>query len=123
MTGVRQVEGPNYSAMQGQVEARRDDGKVFLLKPEKRFYSATQTVMTEAAIHSGITRDLYVALGDGLPDGRWTIQAWIKPFVNWIWGGCLLMALGGFVAMSDRRYRTARRTETADGTQGAAGRA
>ena len=124
MTGVLEVDGANYRAMQGQVEALRDDGRVFQLRPEKRFYIATGMVMTEAAIHSGITRDLYVALGDGLPDGRWTVQAWVKPFVNWIWGGCFLMALGGFIAIADRRYRSARRTQpAADGVAGAEGAA
>jgi cytochrome c-type biogenesis protein CcmF len=123
LTEFRDVDGPNYQAMRGHIEATRDGGRMFLLLPEKRFYTATQTVMTEAAIHSGITRDLYVSLGEALPDGRWTIKAWVKPFVNWIWGGALLMAIGGFFAISDRRYRAVRRTESAaDGAQ-AAGRA
>jgi cytochrome c-type biogenesis protein CcmF len=117
---MREVDGPNYQAVQGQIEATRDGGRTFLLRPEKRFYPSTESVMTEAAIHSGITRDLYVSLGEELPDGRWTIKAWVKPFVNWIWGGCFLMAMGGFLAIGDRRYRTARRTEaTADGARAA----
>jgi cytochrome c-type biogenesis protein CcmF len=69
--------------------------------------------MTEAAIDPGLTRDVYVSLGEQLPDGRWTVKAWVKPFVDWIWGGCFLMALGGFVALSDRRYRAARSREPA----------
>jgi cytochrome c-type biogenesis protein CcmF len=115
LTELRDVDGPNYRAMRGHVEATRDGGRTFLLLPEKRFYPSTETVMTEAAIHSGIARDLYVSLGEALPDGRWTLKAWVKPFVNWIWGGCLLMAVGGFFAIADRRYRTARRTEPATG--------
>jgi cytochrome c-type biogenesis protein CcmF len=120
LTEVRDVDGPNYRAVQGRIEATRDGGRTFLLHPEKRFYIATETVMTEAAIHSGITRDLYVSLGEALPDGRWTLKAWVKPYVNWIWGGCFLMALGGFFAIADRRYRTSRRTEpAADGARAA----
>jgi len=69
--------------------------------------------MTEAAIDSGFTRDVYVSLGELLPDGRWTVKVWIKPFIDWIWVGCFLMALGGFAAIADRRYRTSRRTATA----------
>ncbi len=64
--------------------------------------------MTEAAIDTGLTRDLYVALGEPLPDGGWTLRAYVKPFVDWIWGGCLLMALGGALAASDARYRRPR---------------
>ena len=86
------------------------DGKTqFTLWPEKRVYSSQGSVMTEADIDSGLTRDVYVSLGELLPDGRWTIKAWIKPFIDWIWVGCFMMAIGGFAAISDRRYRTARR--------------
>jgi cytochrome c biogenesis factor len=70
-------------------------------------------LVAEAAIDPGLTRDVYVSLGEQLPDGRWTVKAWVKPFVDWIWGGCFLMALGGFVALSDRRYRAARSREPA----------
>jgi cytochrome c-type biogenesis protein CcmF len=63
--------------------------------------------MTEAAIHSRPTRDLYVALGEDLGDGTWTMRVYLKPLVTWIWGGCGLMALGGLLALSDRRYRRA----------------
>ena len=68
-------------------------------------------VMTEAAIDSGFTRDLYVSLGEPIPDSRgsWSVRVYHKPFINWIWGGCVLMALGGFLALSDRRYRLAKR--------------
>ena len=61
--------------------------------------------MKEAAIHSSIDRDLYVSLGEPLPDGAWSLRVYYKPFVNWIWAGCLLMALGGALAASDKRYR------------------
>jgi cytochrome c-type biogenesis protein CcmF len=89
------------------------------LAPEKRMYNVSQSIMTEAAIDTGITGDLYVALGERLPDGRWTVRAWVKPFVNWIWGGCFLMALGGFVAIADRRYRSARASAPAPAARSA----
>ena len=111
---IREITGPNYRGVQGIVQVSRDGKQVLELNPEKRFYPTTQSVMTEAAIDSGLTRDLYVALGEQLPDGRWTLKTWVKPFIDWIWGGCFMMALGGFVAISDRRYRAARRTASDD---------
>lgn len=83
------------------------------LRPEKRIYESQGSVVTEAAIDSSLTRDVYVSLGELLPDGRWTVKAWVKPFIDWIWAGCFMMALGGFAAIADRRYRTSRRTATA----------
>jgi cytochrome c-type biogenesis protein CcmF len=73
--------------------------------------------MTEAAIDPGLTRDLYVSLGDPLAGGAWLVKVQVKPFIDWIWGGCLLMAIGGFLAASDRRYRQpmpARREQAAE---------
>ena len=111
---IRDLTGPNYRGVQGIVEVSRDGKPLLELNPEKRFYPTTQSVMTEAAIDAGLTRDLYVALGEQLPDGRWTLKTWVKPFIDWIWGGCFMMALGGFIAISDRRYRVARRTASDD---------
>jgi len=78
---------------------------VATLRPEKRFYPATQTTLTEAAIDPGLTRDLYVSLGEPVAGGAWIVRVYVKPFVDWIWGGCLVMALGGLLAATDRRYR------------------
>jgi cytochrome c-type biogenesis protein CcmF len=76
--------------------------------PERRVYVVQEQVMTEAAIDPGVTRDLYVSLGDPLDaKGTWLVKVQHKPFVDWIWFGCLLMALGGVLAASDRRYRFA----------------
>jgi cytochrome c-type biogenesis protein CcmF len=77
------------------------------MHPEKRVYTVQTMPMTEAAIDTGLTRDLYVSLGEPLDDGAWSVRIYYKPFVDWIWGGCLLMALGGLLAVSDRRYRLA----------------
>jgi cytochrome c-type biogenesis protein CcmF len=79
--------------------------------PEKRLYSVQGQTMTEAAIDSGLFRDLYVSLGEPLDGGAWSVRLYHKPFVDWIWGGCLLMALGGGLAVTDRRYRFAWRKE------------
>ena len=106
LLGLAPANGPNYTATRGRVEVTTPSGGSFLLEPEKRRYNVQQSVMTEAAIDSGFTRDVYVSLGEPLPDGRWTVKAWIKPFIDWIWFGCTLMALGGFIALSDRRYRS-----------------
>jgi cytochrome c-type biogenesis protein CcmF len=119
MESLQEIQGPNYRAIQGRIQVSKDGRALFDLLPEKRFYTTTQMVMTEAAIDSGLTRDLYVSLGEALPDGRWTVKAWVKPYVDWIWAGCFMMAIGGFVAMSDRRYR-AQRAAAAEPRVGAA---
>jgi cytochrome c-type biogenesis protein CcmF len=103
--GLRNVRGPNYDALQGLVEVTRDGRPVATLRPEKRVYRAQRDTMTEAAIDRGVARDLYVSLGEPVGGGAWIVRLYYKPFVNWIWGGCLLMALGGALAVSDRRYR------------------
>jgi len=112
--GVRDMEGPNYRAYQGRVTITKNDKLVTQLYPEKRTYNASGMPMTEAAIDTGFLRDLYVSLGEPIPDsnGAWAVRIYHKPFIDWIWAGCLLMALGGVLAISDRRYRIhARKTK------------
>jgi cytochrome c-type biogenesis protein CcmF len=111
--GARDLQGPNYSGMSGLLEVSRGGEKLFDMMPEKRVYRVQQNPMTEAAIHPGLMGDLYVSLGE-VVDGQeaWVVRIYVKPFVDWIWGGCLLMALGGLLAVSDRRYRLTRRAET-----------
>ena len=104
-TGTQDIRGPNYVAARGTIEVSRDGRAVATLHPEKRIYTAQNMPMTEAAINRGITRDLYVAMGEELAPGTWIVRIWHKPFVNWIWIGCVIMALGGLMAASDRRYR------------------
>jgi cytochrome c-type biogenesis protein CcmF len=109
--GVRDVAGPNYSAARGAVTVTRDGVAVARLAPEKRIYHVQRNPMTEASIDYGATRHLYVSLGEEAGGGAWTLRVQVKPFIGWIWGGCVLMALGGLLAASDRRYRAgARRT-------------
>ena len=103
--GVVHREGPNFSADRGQVTVTRGGREVAVLHPEKRSYASGGQVMTEAALLPGPTRDLYVALGEPLGGGAWAVRVHVKPFVRWIWAGALLMALGGFVAAADRRFR------------------
>jgi cytochrome c-type biogenesis protein CcmF len=109
LDGLKQVRGPNYQATRGAVSVTRGGREVTMLYPEKRFYDVQQMPMTEAAIDTGLTRDLYVSLGEPLPGGAWVVRVYHKPFVDWIWGGAFLMALGGVLAITDRRYRLARR--------------
>jgi cytochrome c-type biogenesis protein CcmF len=109
--GTRDVEGPNYSAVRGYVEVSKPGLKPFAMSPEKRVYRVQQNPMTEAAIDTGIARDLYVSLGEPVDGGAWIVRVYVKPFIDWVWGGCLLMALGGLLAVSDRRYRQKRRSE------------
>jgi cytochrome c-type biogenesis protein CcmF len=104
--GVREVQGPNYRAVQALVDVTRGGRLEAQLTPEKRVYRVQANPMTEAAIDRGLTRDLYVSLGEPVDGGNaWIVRLYVKPFVNWIWAGCVLMALGGLVAASDRRYR------------------
>ena len=109
LLGVREALGPNYRASVGDVELSRDGKLLRTMHPEKRIYFSSSMPMTEAAIDTGFTRDVYVSLGEpvGLQDGSgaWSVRVHYKPFVDWIWGGCLAMAFGGLLAASDRRYR------------------
>jgi len=104
--GITPVRGPNYDSRRGSFDLARDGRSLRKLLPEKRFYdSLPARPMTEAAIDSGITGDLYIALGEPAADGAWTVRVHHKPFVTWIWGGCLLMAAGGLLAAAGRRVR------------------
>ena len=105
--GVREVEGPNYLALRGELEVLEGGQVVKTMRPEKRIYRVQKSPMTEAAIESSLRRDLYVALGEADGATAWIIRVHVKPFVIWIWLGCVLMAAGGLVAVCDRRYRTA----------------
>ena len=111
--GVENIAGPNYSAARGNIVVSRGGQQVLALHPEKRVYNAQQMAMTEAAISSGLFGDLYVSLGEPVSDGAWSVRIYDKPFVIWIWGGCLIMALGGLLALTDRRYRSAARSTSA----------
>ena len=105
LQGVSPVPGPNYKAMQGTFLLTRNGKLEATMYPEKRSYFSSTMPMTEAAIDASLTRDIYVSLGEELDDKAWAVRVYYKPFVDWIWGGCVLMALGGLLAMSDKRYR------------------
>ncbi|HSN45440.1 MAG TPA: heme lyase CcmF/NrfE family subunit [Casimicrobiaceae bacterium] len=109
--GVTERTGPNFRATRGSFSVSRDGAQVGVMHPEKRVYNAGGMPMTEAAIDSGPFGDRYVSLGDPVGGGAWSVRVYSKPFVTWIWGGCILMALGGFIALTDRRYRTVTRRE------------
>ena len=102
---VRPAQGPNYQATRGTFELGRHGKTEEVLYPEKRNYDSSTMPMTEAAIDAGLTRDIYVSLGEPLEGNAWAVRVYYKPFVDWIWGGCLLMALGGLFAVMDKRYR------------------
>jgi cytochrome c-type biogenesis protein CcmF len=107
---IGMVKGPNYRAARATIEVTRDGRAITILQPQKRLYTVQQIAMTEAAIDSGFARDLYVTLGDPMGEGRWPVRVHVKPFVSWIWAGCLMMAIGGLLAATDRRYRVAARS-------------
>jgi cytochrome c-type biogenesis protein CcmF len=108
------LNGPNYRSAVGaftvtRAEADANAAPVAVLRPEKRVYNVSGQPMTEAAIDRSLARDVYVSMGEPIGDSEWVIRAHIKPWVNWIWLGTVLMSLGGFLAIADRRYRRARR--------------
>ena len=107
LKSLREVTGPNYKAVRADVEVKRGSEVIDMLQPEKRRYFSSAMPMTEAGIDSGFMRDLYVSLGEPLDDARteWSMRVYYKPFVPWLWGGVLLMVLGGLLAALDRRYR------------------
>jgi cytochrome c-type biogenesis protein CcmF len=109
LEGVTTQQGPNYQAYRGHFRVLQGDQEVATLKPEKRTYQVQTQPMTEAAIDPSLTRDLYVSLGEPIEGGDWSVRIYYKPYVRWIWLGGLCMALGGLVAVSDRRYRPFKR--------------
>jgi len=102
---LRQVQGPNYSAVEGSVEVRRDGRFVAEIRPQKRQYLVQKNWMTEADIVVNWNKDLFVALGDQIGNDTWSVRIQYKPMIRFIWFGALLMALGGLLAATDRRYR------------------
>jgi cytochrome c-type biogenesis protein CcmF len=105
--GVHDFKGPNYTAAEGTITITKDGKPYTTLSPQKRHYIASGMPMTEAAIDTGFFKDLYVSLGEPIPntENAWAVRVYYKPFVDWIWVGCLFMAFGGALAISDRRYR------------------
>jgi cytochrome c-type biogenesis protein CcmF len=106
--GALRSQGPNYTTERGTVQVLHDNVPLATLRPEKRSYASGGQVMTEADIAPGAFRDLYVALGEPLGNDAWAVRVHVKPFVRWIWAGATLMALGGLVAASDRRFQAQR---------------
>jgi cytochrome c-type biogenesis protein CcmF len=109
--GVTNATGPNYQAARAEIEVSKNGVVTNKMYPEKRSYTATGSVMTETAIDSGVFRDLYLSLGEPVSGGAWSVRVYYKPFVSWIWGGAILMAMGGGLALSDRRYALAARKQ------------
>jgi cytochrome c-type biogenesis protein CcmF len=104
---VGQVQGPNYTSTMAEMTLLRHGQVVTMLFPEKRFYPVQGMPTTEAAIHYGFWRDIYLVIGDAQENGGWAVRSYIEPFANWLWGGALMMAFGGVISLTDRRYRVA----------------
>jgi cytochrome c-type biogenesis protein CcmF len=107
LDNVEEGQGPNYLYTRGYLTLGKDGREIAQMKPEKRIYPVAQMPTTEAAIDYNLARDVYVVIGDAQNNGGWAIRTYIKPLTNWIWIGCALMALGGFLSLSDRRFRVA----------------
>ena len=104
---VSEVRGPNYLSTMAEITLAQEGDVISTLRPEKRFYPVAQMPTTEAAIDYNLARDIYVVIGDAQDGGGWAVRTYIKPMTNWIWIGCALMALGGVLSLSDRRFRVA----------------
>ena len=117
-SGLAPATGPNYSAQRGEFRVTRGGLPVITLYPEKRLYTVQDMALSQAAIDSGFTRDLFVALGEPAGGSAWTVRIQVKPFMAWIWAGCLLMALGGLLAAGDKRYRQGEAREPHAQTRG-----
>jgi Cytochrome c biogenesis factor len=118
LNSVDRVQGPNYISTMADMSVFVGDRQVARLYPEKRIYPVAQMPTTEAAIDNGVFRDVYLVIGDPQENGGWAVRTYIKPFANWIWAGCIVMALGGLLSLTDRRYRVAagaRKTPPAPG--------
>ena len=105
---AREVPGPNYQAIESEILVSRAGKEIATLHPQKRVYRVQRSPMTEAGIEVDWNRDLFVAMGEDLGNGTWSMRVQYKPMVRFIWLGALVMALGGMVAITDRRYRTRR---------------
>jgi cytochrome c-type biogenesis protein CcmF len=107
LDNVERLQGPNYVSTTGYVTLFQDGVEIAQLRPEKRFYPVAQMPTTEAAIDYNLARDVYVVIGDEQDTGGWVMRTYIKPLTNWIWIGCAMMALGGLLSLTDRRFRVA----------------
>jgi cytochrome c-type biogenesis protein CcmF len=104
---VHDEQGPNYSTTMAEMRVTKAGAAVVTLYPEKRVYPVAAMPTTEAAIDYGLFRDLYLVIGDPQDGGGYAVRSYIKPFANWLWGGALIMAIGGLLSLSDRRFRVA----------------
>ena len=116
--GVESSNGPNYTANHGQIHVSKNGVLRTVLEPEKRLYTVTNMPMSEAGISPHLIHDLYASLGEPLDGGAWSVRIYHKPMVEWIWFGCLMMAFGGLLAMSDKRYRLNKQAKSAAAGQG-----
>ncbi len=107
LDGVERVQGPNFISTTATMTVRDESKVIAVLHPEKRVYPVASMPTTEAAIRNGFLRDIYLVIGDPQSDGGYAVRTYIKPFANWIWGGCIMMALGGLISLTDRRLRVA----------------
>ena len=105
LRGLKNVSGPNYTAIEAEIDISKNNQFLTQLRPQKRTYRVQQSPMTEAGISAAWNRDLFVALGEDLGDGSWSIRVQYKPMIRWIWLGCFVMALGGLIAITDKRYK------------------
>ena len=106
LKSIKNAPGPNYQAIEAEIDVYKDNSLYTKLYPQKRTYIVQKSPMTEASIKASWNKDLFIALGDSLGNDKWSVRIQYKPMIRWIWFGCLIMALGGAIAISDKRYRS-----------------
>jgi cytochrome c-type biogenesis protein CcmF len=111
---IEQVEGANYVAAQASITISKNNHVITVMRPEKRKYFSSQMLMTEAAIYTGWQGDLYISMAEAINNNEWGFKIQFKPFINWIWGGAFLIALGGFFAVFDKKYRALNKSSTTE---------
>lgn len=109
---IRNIQGPNYEGWAAVINVTKNQSAVAQLLAEKRFYPVQRTTMTEAAIDDGFFRDIYISLGERLPDGAWGLRLYVKPYVRWIWLGGIIVSIAGGLTLFDRRYRQKKSAKT-----------
>lgn len=107
LVDVSEMPGPNYISTTATMRVERGGRQVAMLYPEKRVYPVQSMPTTEASIRTSVFGDIYLVIGDAQQGGGWAVRSYIKPFAFWLWLGCGLMALGGLISLTDRRWRVA----------------
>ena len=97
--------GANYEAERATFDVSSGGSPLGVMSAERRFYGLQQRQTTHTGIRTNLVSNLYIALGEPDDNGRWTVRIYYHPLAPWLWFGGIIMAGGGFLSLSDRRFR------------------